>query len=167
MFVNREDKLQRSERWWQTERAGSLGIIWGMRRVGKTELIRHFVEGRRTIFHGEPWGEAFRLHLRFLADQDHLDEDIIAIGPFWTAAGEEGQLEIDSVALAGPDRATILLGEAKWARWVDGPESTGIWNRRRARSRRGICTPLRNCRSRGNHQRSTQPRAMARDIFAS
>ena len=73
---------------------------------------------------GPRWEEAFRLHLRRLADEGRLGEDIVAIGPFWTAAeGAHGQNEIDAVVLAGRDRAASLVGEAKWARRVDGRRS--------------------------------------------
>jgi len=67
---------------------------------------------------GGPWEEAFRLHLRRLAARGDLGEGIVAIGPFWTAGQDPG--EIDAVALAGRGREAVLLGEAKWARRVDG-----------------------------------------------
>jgi hypothetical protein len=69
---------------------------------------------------GPIWEEAFRLHLRRLASQGQLDSDIVAIGPFWTASDQEGQNEIDAVALAGRQREAVLVGEAKWSRRVDG-----------------------------------------------
>ena len=68
---------------------------------------------------GDPWEEAFRLHLRRLANEGSLVEGIVAIGPFWTAAADPG--EIDAVALAGRSRKAVLLGEAKWGKKVDGP----------------------------------------------
>ncbi len=43
---------------------------------------------------------------------------MVAIGPFWTTAGEPA--EIDAVVLAGRRREAIWVGEAKWARRVDG-----------------------------------------------
>jgi uncharacterized protein len=67
---------------------------------------------------GDPWQEAFRLHLRRLANEGSLGEGIVAIGPFWTAAADPG--EIDAVALAGRSRKAVLLGEAKWGKKVDG-----------------------------------------------
>jgi hypothetical protein len=78
---------------------------------------------------GPRWEEAFRLHLRRLAEDGALGEGIVAIGPFWTTGGgtaeddegsSAGQAEIDAVALAGRERAAILVGEAKWARRVNG-----------------------------------------------
>jgi len=74
---------------------------------------------------GSPWEEAFRMHLRRLAAQGELADDIVAVGPFWTA--EEDQREIDAVALAGRNREAVLVGEARWAKRVDA-----------ARIRRGL-----------------------------
>jgi AAA+ ATPase superfamily predicted ATPase len=72
-------------------------------------------------FMGPRWEEAFRLHLRRLADAGTLGDDVVAIGPFWTTAGDdEDQHQIDAVALAGRDRAAVLVGEAKWSRRADG-----------------------------------------------
>ncbi len=68
---------------------------------------------------GGPWEEAFRDHLRRLAAAGELDEDVVAIGPFWTGASDPG--EIDAVALAGRGREAVLLGEAKWAKRVSAP----------------------------------------------
>jgi uncharacterized protein len=67
---------------------------------------------------GRPWEEAFRLHLRRLATQGDLGPGVVAVGPFWTAAADPG--EVDAVALAGRGREAVLLGEAKWAKRVDG-----------------------------------------------
>jgi hypothetical protein len=57
------------------------------------------------------------MHLRLLAEQGQLGEDIVAIGPFWTS--EAQPVEIDAVALAGRAREAVLVGECKWARRVD------------------------------------------------
>lgn len=67
---------------------------------------------------GGPWEEAFRIHLRRLAAQGDLGDEIVAIGPFWTAGADPG--EIDAVALAGRSREAVLFGEAKWRKRVDG-----------------------------------------------
>lgn len=69
-------------------------------------------------FMGPRFEEAFRMHLRRLAGSGELGPDVVAVGPFWTAAGEPG--EIDAVVLAGRSREAVVLGEAKWARRVDG-----------------------------------------------
>lgn len=67
---------------------------------------------------GRPWEDAFRAHLRRLAASGELGGEIVAIGPFWTAAEDPG--EIDVVALAGREREAVLLGEAKWKKRVNG-----------------------------------------------
>lgn len=66
---------------------------------------------------GGPWEAAFRDHLRWRAAEGDLGEGVVAIGPFWTAAADPG--EIDAVALTGRGREAVLVGEAKWARRVD------------------------------------------------
>ncbi|MEX0990540.1 MAG: ATP-binding protein [Actinomycetota bacterium] len=66
---------------------------------------------------GAAWEEAFRDHLRHLAVTGQMPEEVEAIGPWWDRDGEN---EIDAVALAGVDQAAILVGEAKWARGVNG-----------------------------------------------
>ena len=67
---------------------------------------------------GPVWEEAFRDHLRREAVSGALSEqDIVAIGPWWR---DDGQVEIDALALAGRGRRPVLAGEAKWARTVDG-----------------------------------------------
>lgn len=72
-------------------------------------------------FMGPRWEEAFRMHLRHQAQEGRLSPEIVAVGPFWgPAGGAEGENEIDAVALAGRERAAVLVGEAKWARRVDG-----------------------------------------------
>ena len=69
---------------------------------------------------GPRWEEAFRIHLRRLADQGEIAPGVVAVGPFWTAA--EDPAEIDAVVLAGRRREAVLVGEAKWTRRVDaGP----------------------------------------------
>jgi hypothetical protein len=48
----------------------------------------------------------------------HRCTDVVAVGPFWNRTDEA--IEIDVVVLAGRNRETILVGEAKWARAADG-----------------------------------------------
>lgn len=66
---------------------------------------------------GLQWEEAFRQHLRRLAREGSLGDEIVAIGPYWTAGSDPG--EMDAVALAGRDRQAVLLGEAKWRKRAD------------------------------------------------
>ena len=67
---------------------------------------------------GGRYEEAFRAHLRRLATAGELArDDIVRIGAFWS---ERPAVEIDAVALAGRREEAVLVGEAKWARSVDG-----------------------------------------------
>ncbi len=66
---------------------------------------------------GDRWEDAYRRHLRRLAAQGHLGDDIVAVGPFWN---ERGQDQLDVVALAGRGRRAVFAGEAKWARSLNG-----------------------------------------------
>jgi AAA+ ATPase superfamily predicted ATPase len=68
-------------------------------------------------FMGARFEEAFRAHLRRMAQDGRLGPDVVAIGPFWTAA--HGSAGIDAVVLAGRNREATMLGEAKWTRRVD------------------------------------------------
>lgn len=67
---------------------------------------------------GPVYEEAFREHLRRLASQGRLAEDVVAVGSWW---GDGGQQEIDAVVLAqrGLTRVPVLVGEAKWASSVN------------------------------------------------
>jgi AAA+ ATPase superfamily predicted ATPase len=66
---------------------------------------------------GRRWEDAFRTHLRRLAASGELTPDVVRIGAFWS---ERPAVEIDAVALAGRAEQAVLVGEAKWARRVDG-----------------------------------------------
>lgn len=77
---------------------------------------------------GGPWEAAFRDHLRKRAATGELGEGVVAIGSFWTAAADP--TEIDAVALAGRSREAVLVGEAKWARRVNGRDLRGELERK-------------------------------------
>lgn len=64
---------------------------------------------------GRPWEDAFRDHLRRRAAE--IDPQTVAVGPWWRLGGQD---EIDAVVLAGRERRPVLVGEAKWARVVNG-----------------------------------------------
>lgn len=49
MFVNRETELEQLENLYRSERA-ELYVLYGRRRVGKTELLRAFCEGKEHLF---------------------------------------------------------------------------------------------------------------------
>jgi AAA+ ATPase superfamily predicted ATPase len=76
------------------------------------------LESSLDDFMGPRWENAFRAHLRHRAAQNDLPkQQIVAIGPWWR---DQPAVEIDAVALAGRRRRPVLVGEAKWARKVDG-----------------------------------------------
>ncbi len=66
---------------------------------------------------GERWEAAFRAHLTRMAAQGLIGEDVVEIGRWWR---DSPPVEIDAVVLAGRRREAVLVGEAKWARRVDG-----------------------------------------------
>src|SRR5680860_1261033 len=66
---------------------------------------------------GDRWEAAFRQHLLRMAAGGELGEQIVDVGRWWQDAPP---VEIDAVALAGRSRRAVLLGEAKWARRVNG-----------------------------------------------
>lgn len=80
-----------------------------------TSILRVLIAGLDDHM-GPVWEECFRDHLRRMADAGALG-DVVAVGPWWT---EKGTQEIDAVALAGRSRSPVLVGEAKWARTVNG-----------------------------------------------
>lgn len=51
-LLNRADELGRLEDAWRRAKTGrpQLAIVWGRRRVGKTFLLSHFVQGKRGLF---------------------------------------------------------------------------------------------------------------------
>jgi len=79
---------------------------------------------------GPAWEEAFRDYLRREAAAGRLGDQIVALGPWWR---DDGQDQIDALALAGRSRVPVLAGEAKWARSVSAaPLSVCSSRRRRA-----------------------------------
>jgi AAA+ ATPase superfamily predicted ATPase len=67
---------------------------------------------------GSVFKEAFREHLRRLANQGGLGDDIVAVGAWWT---DDGQQEIDAVVLGQREltRVPVLAGESKWTSTVN------------------------------------------------
>jgi AAA+ ATPase superfamily predicted ATPase len=50
VFVNRSQELAELDHWWD-RRGSAMGVVWGRRRVGKSMLLRHWVAGKRSVFH--------------------------------------------------------------------------------------------------------------------
>lgn len=62
-FANRKIELRSLEAWWDAPQ-GTLGLVWGRRRVGKTVLLQEFARSKRSVFHtggGRPLGDELRI----------------------------------------------------------------------------------------------------------
>lgn len=81
--------------------------------------IARVIEAGLDDHMGPRFEEAFRIHLRRIAADGGLGGEVVAIGPWWR---DRPPVEIDAVVLSGRSRAATLLGEAKWARSVDGSQ---------------------------------------------
>lgn len=107
MFVNREREIEALERSYTSNRA-ELYVLYGRRRVGKTELLRTFCQGKRHIFFIADLGteasalaEFTRQISQFVYDRPD------AISPFssWDAAFEF------LLPLATEERLVVVLDE--------------------------------------------------------
>lgn len=67
---------------------------------------------------GDVWEEAFRSHLRWLANArvPPLDRPVVALGSWWDGRGEN---QLDALALGDRSSEPFLAGEAKWALKAD------------------------------------------------
>lgn len=76
---------------------------------------------------GARYEDASRDHLRREAELGELGEDVVAVGEWWRAQGEAGAdpCRLDAVVLAGRRRTPIVIGEAKWAKKVNGSSLLG------------------------------------------
>ncbi len=91
-FFNRADDIATlGDSWDAVSRRGQFFVLWGRRRVGKTELLNHLVEGKRA-FYFEATDATEAVQLSNLADQLslvsgnslHAETGL----PSWTAALE-------------------------------------------------------------------------------
>lgn len=113
-----------------------LGVIDRYRAEIERGLGEQIVDvvGERLDDHmGPRWEEAFRDHLRRLIGEGAIraESGIVAVGPYWTRDADP--VEIDAVVLAGRSREAVLVGEAKWAREVDGAALKGQLEQRARR----------------------------------
>ena len=81
---------------------------------------------------GSRYEEAFRCHLRRLAAAGQIDQQIVDIGEWWRIQGEpnDDPCQLDAVALAGRRAVPVLVGEAKWAKKVNGGSVMGAMRRK-------------------------------------
>ena len=107
MFINRERELEALERRYQSDQA-ELYVLYGRRRVGKTELLRAFCQDKRHIFFIADLGTESAALAKF-TDQISLLAygRTEAISPFssWDAAFEF------LVPLAADERLIVVLDE--------------------------------------------------------
>jgi AAA+ ATPase superfamily predicted ATPase len=73
---------------------------------------------RMDDYMGDAYENAFRHHLRRLANRGELGPKVVAIGPWWTHDGND---QIDAIVMAEQDmkRVPVLAGECKWAKQID------------------------------------------------
>jgi AAA+ ATPase superfamily predicted ATPase len=50
MFVNRLEELTTLDQWWN-QRGSAMAVVWGRRRVGKSQLLRHWALDKRAVIH--------------------------------------------------------------------------------------------------------------------
>lgn len=107
MFIDRDRELQALERDYRAGRA-ALYVLYGRRRVGKTELLRAFCAGKRHLFFVADLGTETAALAEFTRQVSELAYDRPdAIGPFpsWDVA-------LDFVArLAETERLVLVLDE--------------------------------------------------------
>jgi AAA+ ATPase superfamily predicted ATPase len=115
-FLNRREELALLERLWGSHRAEFL-VLYGRRRVGKTELLAHFASSRRAIF----------LEAADVRREDQLRDfgavyadamDLTAVTP--EVRSWEHALEMIAHAV-GTDRTLVVLDEFQYlARQQEG-----------------------------------------------
>ncbi|MEM2194223.1 MAG: ATP-binding protein [Candidatus Methanomethylicia archaeon] len=81
LFINREDELNFLERKY-LEDSAQLIIIYGRRRIGKTELIKKFIQGKNSVY--------------FLCTHDSLQENLKGLKTkFYELTGREYFLKLE------------------------------------------------------------------------
>lgn len=50
MFINRKEELRILDQFFNKEKNGKLGVIYGRRRVGKTSLLEHWGRDKNVIY---------------------------------------------------------------------------------------------------------------------
>lgn len=93
-LIGRDGELADLERAWQRSRSGTpqLAVVWGRRRVGKTFLLTHFAEGKRTVYFTATRQDSAERQLARLTDRirEQLGSEVddLLSAPFrdWEAA---------------------------------------------------------------------------------
>jgi hypothetical protein len=93
-LIGRDGELADLHSAWQRAQSGApqLAMVWGRRRVGKTFMLTHFAEGKRTVYftatrQDSAERQLFRLTERIREQLGGAVDDLLA-GPFrdWEAA---------------------------------------------------------------------------------
>lgn len=126
-FLNRVDELAALEDQWNRPK-GSLFVLWGRRRVGKTELVNHFAASRRALYF-EATKTTERNQLRALSTElaaatgnpvyaqspiDSWDAMLTAIAGF--AAGERTLVVLDEFQYLAAGQAGLESTLNRWWR---------------------------------------------------
>ncbi|HTO01557.1 MAG TPA: ATP-binding protein [Microthrixaceae bacterium] len=98
----------------------------GLGPTVKTAIVAAFDD-----FMGPRYEDAFRSHLRRLAAEGLLG-DVVDVGEWWRVQGEpdDDPCQLDAVVLKGRGRRPCAVGEAKWARKVNGSSLLGSMRRK-------------------------------------
>lgn len=110
-FLDRSDELAALEDQWRAP-GGRYFVLWGRRRVGKTELLNRFIEGKRA-FYFEATNTTEANQLRALSEQLALasGNQLLAAQPVtnWSAA----LAAIEQYAADG-ERSVVVLDEFQY-----------------------------------------------------
>lgn len=113
-LIGRDRELAELDSAWQRARSGvpQLAVLWGRRRVGKTFLLTHFAEGKRTVYftatrQDSEERQLYRLAERMREQLGGAVDDLLA-APF---RGWEAALRF-LVRLAETDPLLVVIDEA-------------------------------------------------------
>jgi hypothetical protein len=129
-FVGRKRELAALEREWKEER-GAFVPIYGRRRVGKSELILHFLHGKRGLYYvGKRVPPALQVREFLRAASEALGEPLLAEHP---ADGWSQALRLVEERWKGAGKFILAFDEFQWVAEAS-PELPSIlqeaWDRR-------------------------------------
>lgn len=106
-FVNRERELKSLADWWARAQRGSLALVWGRRRVGKTALIKQFAQDKDAMFFtGSPRPRPDQLRALTTAAERYLGE---RVRDYTRTPFRDWQEAFELVAEAAADRPLLLV----------------------------------------------------------